>query len=100
MEWNVDGKQTRKSAKTAAWEIAAKRARQVEQDHLDTEFGAAAKPGAPKTVADAIALFTDSKRGEDLSDNTLYKHFIKDVTLSHLTTWRARWTFESSPRQA
>jgi hypothetical protein len=51
LEWNVDGKQTRKSAKTFTWEIAAKRARQIEQDHLDIESGAAAKPGAPKTVA-------------------------------------------------
>lgn len=112
LEWNLDGKQTRKSARAATWEIAAKRARQIEQDHLDVEFGAVAKPGAPKTLADAIALFMDSKRGEDLSANTLYKHaltlsrlqafcdhegllFIKDVTLSHLTTWRARWTFKS-----
>jgi len=54
----------------------------------------------------------DSKRGEDLAENTLYKHtltlnrlqtfcdkagvfFLKDITLSHLTSWRAAWTFES-----
>ena len=57
-------------------------------------------------------MFTDSKNGEDLAASALYKHkltlsrletfcdseglfFIKDVTLSHLTTWRARWTYES-----
>ena len=54
----------------------------------------------------------DSKRGEDLAENTLYKHtltltrlqefcdregiyFVKDITLGHLTTWRAGWPFES-----
>lgn len=54
----------------------------------------------------------DSKRGEDLAENTLYKHtltlkrlqkfcdregiyFVKDLTLTHLTTWRATWGFES-----
>ena len=63
-------------------------------------------------MAEAIALFMDSKRGEDLAANTLGKYvltlnrlqafcdgegllFAKDITLSHLTTWRAHWTFES-----
>jgi site-specific recombinase XerD len=60
----------------------------------------------------AIALFLDSKRGEDLAVNTLYKHkltlarlqafcdsegifHVKDITLHQLTSWRAKWTFES-----
>jgi len=77
----------------------------------DAELGRTA-PGAPKTVADAITLFMDSKRGEDLSANTLYKHaltlsrlqafcdaegifHVKDLTPSRLTTWRAKWTLES-----
>jgi len=111
MEWNLDGKQTRKSAKTFSWETAQQKARKIEQEHLDAELGHS-KPGAPKTVADAIALFLDSKRGEDLSENTLYKHKLTldrlqafcdtegifhahSITLSHLTTWRAKWTFES-----
>jgi len=63
-------------------------------------------------VEQAIALFMDSKRGEDLAENTLYKHtltlsrlqdfcdkqgvfFVKDITLAHLTTWRASWPFKS-----
>jgi len=54
----------------------------------------------------------DSKLGEDLAPNTLYRHtltlnrlqafcdtqgifFVKDITLSHLTSWRAGWTFDS-----
>jgi hypothetical protein len=112
LEWNVNGKQTRKSAKTRSWELGLKKARSLEIQAEDAELGKAAKPGAAKTVAEAIALFTDSKNGEDLAASTLYKHkltlsrlqafcegeglyFIKDVTLHHLTTWRAHWTFES-----
>lgn len=84
----------------------------IEDRHLDAELGRAPLPGDPKTVAEAIQLFMDSKRGEDLSENTLYKHkltldrlqvfceaegvlYLKDVTLAHLTTWRSQWTFDS-----
>jgi len=79
---------------------------------LDADLGNAPAPGAAKSVEQAIALFMDSKRGEDLSENTLYKHtltlkrlqefcdkegvfFVKDISLSHLTTWRASWPFKS-----
>ena len=111
MEWNLAGKQTRRTAKTSTWEIAQQKARKIEQEHLDAELGHST-PGAPKTVAEAIALFLDSKRGEDLSENTLYKHTLtlnrlqefcdvegifhaQNITLAHLTTWRAHWTFDS-----
>jgi integrase/recombinase XerD len=112
MEWNVDGKQTRKSAKTASWETAQLKARAIEQTYLDAELGRGPAPGEAKRVDEAVALFMDSKRGEDLAPNTLYKHtltlnrlqsfceaegifFVKDITLAHLTTWRAGWSFES-----
>ena len=112
LEWNLNGQQNRKSAKTRSWEQAQKKARLIEIQHEAAELGITARPEAAKTVAEAIALFTDSKNGEDLAASTLYKHkltlsrletfcdseglfFIKDVTLSHLTTWRARWTYES-----
>jgi len=112
MEWNVGGKQTRKSAKTQSWETAQLKARAIEQTHLDAEIGRGPTPGKAKRVDEAIALFMDSKRGEDLAANTLYKHtltlnrlqsfceaegifFVKDITLAHLTTWRAAWSFES-----
>jgi integrase/recombinase XerD len=112
MEWNVDGKQTRKSAKTFSWQIAGDKARAIEQTHLDAELGRGPAPAEAKTVEQAIKLFMDSKRGEDLSPATLYKHtftlkglqafcddgaifFVKDITLGHLTTWRASWGFES-----
>lgn len=113
LEWNLNGKQTRKSAKTATWEIAQQKARQIDRQYLDAELGKGPAPGAAKSVEEAIQLFMDSKRGEDLAPNTLYKHTLtlrrlqefcdaegifhaKDITLSHLTTWRAKWSFESS----
>ena len=112
MEYNVDGVQTRKSAKTFSWDTAGDKARAIEQAHLDAELGRGPAPSEAKTVEQAIALFTDSKRGEDLAPNTLYKHkltldrlqtfcdtegiyFAKDVSLAHLTTWRASWPFTS-----
>ena len=112
MEWNVKGKQTRKSAKTPNWDTAQQKARAIEQTHLDAELGRGPAPSEAKTVEQAIALFLDSKRGEDLAENTLYKHkltltrlqafcdaenifYAKDITLAHLTTWRASWPFNS-----
>jgi integrase/recombinase XerD len=112
MEYNVKGVQTRKSAKTFSWDTAQDKARAIEQTYLDAELGRGPAPTEAKTVEQAIALFMDSKRGEDLSPNTLYKHtltlkrlqlfcdtagiyFVKDITLSHLTTWRASWPFTS-----
>ena len=112
LQWNQHGEQTRKSAKTRSWEMAEQRARKLEQQYLDVELGNAA-PGAPTTVAAAIALFLDSKRGTGgVASNTLYKYgltlarlqafcdakdiiHVKDITLSQLTTWRATWPFES-----
>lgn len=106
------GKQTRKSAKTHSWEFAQEKARAIEKTHLDAELGRGPTPSEARTVEQAITLFADSKRGEDLAANTLYKHtltlkrlqtfcdtehifFVKDITLAHLTTWWASWTFES-----
>jgi integrase/recombinase XerD len=112
MEYNVKGVQTRKSAKTFSWDTAQEKARAIEKTHLDAELGRGPAPAEAKSVEQAIALFMDSKRGEDLAENTLYKHtltlnrlqtfcdtegifFVKDITLSHLTTWRAAWPFDS-----
>jgi integrase/recombinase XerD len=111
LQYNRNGKQTRQSAKTLSWEMAGQRAHKLEQQFLDAELGHTA-PGAPATVPDAIALFLDSKRGTRMASNTLYKYsltlsrlqafcdaegifHVKDITLSGLTTWRAKWPFES-----
>jgi len=112
-EWSLKGKQTRISSGSSRWETAARKARLMEKQHDDAELGLPKpKPELAKAVSEAIALFMDSKRGEDLAANTLYKHkltlgrlqdfcdregllFLNDVRLSHLTTWRAGWTFRS-----
>jgi len=112
MEYNVNGVQTRKTTKTANWDDLQNKACAIEKTYLDAELGRGPAPAKAKTVEQAIALFMDSKRGEDLAANTLYKHtltlnrlqtfcdtegvfFVKDITLSHLTSWRAAWPFES-----
>lgn len=106
------GKQIRKSTKTSNWDIASEKARAIEKTYLDAELGRGPAPAEAKSVEQAVALFMDSKRGEDLAENTLYKHtltlkrlqeycdqqsvfFVKDITLAHLTSWRAAWVFES-----
>ena len=110
MAWHLNG-QHRKSAKTNVWATAQKLAAKIEKDHTDERLGTTT-PGAPITVKDAIKIFTDSKRGEDLAPNTLGKYaltlsrlqavcdtegiyHVKNITLSVLTTWRAKWPFES-----
>ena len=112
LEWNVNGVQTRKSGKTFSWETAQQKADAIAKTHLDAELGLGPAPAKAKSVEEAIALFLNSKQGEDLSPNTIYKHkhtlkrlqefcdkagvfFVKDITLAHLTTWRASWPFKS-----
>ena len=112
LEWNVNGVQTRRSAKTFSWETAQQKADAIANTYLDAELGRGPAPAKAKSVEDAIALFLNSKQGEDLSPNTIYKHkhtlkrlqefcdkasvfFVKDITLAHLTTWRASWPFKS-----
>src|SRR5271157_2866019 len=73
LQWNLDGKQTRKSAKTRSWEMAEQKARHEEQRHVDAELGKVA-PSAPATVPDAVKLFMDAKRGGGLEANTLGKY--------------------------
>lgn len=110
-EWNINGKQTRQSAKTASWENAQEKARAIERKHLDGETGRT--PIKPATqVEEAISLFMASKRGEDLASDTLYRHeqtlerlqdfctrerisFVKDITMAHLAAWRPEWPYES-----
>jgi site-specific recombinase XerD len=93
------------------WEVAQRKARQIEQQLEDAELGKT-PPGASKTVKEAVELFLDNKRGENLAADSLYRHehitqqlldfchregivYVKDITLSHLTTWRSQWTLKS-----
>jgi len=74
LEYNTNGVQTRKSSKTFSWEEAQEKASAIEKMYLDAELGRGPTPAEAKSVEQAIALFLDSKRGEDLAENTLYKH--------------------------
>ncbi len=111
-ETNINGKQERKSLKTSSWEVAKQKARALEQLHLDAELGKGPAPAEAKSVEQAVELFMDAKRGEDLAANTLYKHkltlnrlrdfcdtkeifFVKDIQRADLEQWRATWPFES-----
>jgi len=112
VSWNKNGTQVQKSAKTRSWNLAAEYARQLETQFNNAELGKAPAPGAAKTVRDAVELFLTSKRNENLTADTLYRHtritqslvefcdhqgilLIKDVTLAHLTMWQAQWTVKS-----
>ena len=117
MEWNVNGKQTRKSGKTFNWDKAQQKARAIEQNAPGRRVGPRPAPAEAKTVEQAIALFMDSKRGEDLAENTLYKHtltltrlqefcdregiyFVKDITLGASDHMAGRLAFRIPASQA
>ncbi len=61
MEYNVDGVQTRKSAKTFSWDTAGDKARAIEQAHLDAELGR-----GPALRADGPAVRVRSVRLDPL----------------------------------
>jgi hypothetical protein len=60
LEWNHEGRQTPKSAKTLNWEIAEQRARHKEQEFLDANLGRAPAPEAAKRGEEATAPFITS----------------------------------------
>lgn len=108
LQTNVSGVQKRWSAKTDSWDAAQRQARALE---VRSENGTPS-PTAAKTVAQAVDLFLDNKRGENLAADSLYRHehitkqllefcnrrgilFIKDVTLDVLTSWRGEWTVKA-----
>lgn len=112
LTWNHLGKQSRQTSGSSAWETAQKKARLIEARYENAELGIRSVAATPASVEQSIKLFLDSKRGENLSPNTLSKHrltlsrlleycnrvgilFIRDVTLSHLSSWRATWPFLS-----
>jgi len=74
VSWNKNGTQVQKSAKTRSWNLAAEYARQLETQFNNAELGKAPAPGAAKTVREAVELFLTSKRNENLTADTLYRH--------------------------
>jgi Zn-finger protein len=108
LQTNENGKQRLWSAKTRVWVEGERKAKEIERAYDAT--GTA--PTAAKTVKEAIELFLNTKRGEDLAPDTLYRHeyitgllldfcnrenilFVRDITLAHLGSWKAEWGLKS-----
>ncbi|HET7439960.1 MAG TPA: hypothetical protein VFJ47_01560, partial [Terriglobales bacterium] len=111
--------QSRWSSKQSNWRAAEHMARQFEHKLEDVITGRAPAAGSDKTVKDAVEQFlnekatTITKRGQRISDDTLYRHeftlkqlqefcteqgivFLKDITLAHLRSWRTKWTVNAA----
>jgi site-specific recombinase XerD len=105
LSYREGGKQVLRSAKTRDWAEGQAKA-EVQKKRSDG--------GTPeaKTVAEAIALFLESKRSENLAADSIYRHehttgdllnfcnsqgilFVKDITVSHLGSWRGQWTVQA-----
>jgi integrase/recombinase XerD len=110
LNWSFAGRQFRQSAKTKSWEIAARKARSVEQEYHQREFGETPKKTEPITLEKAVEAYLDDKRSQRLKDTTLTKletifkkqmlswcraagiHLLTDFDLTYLRQWRNSWT--------
>ena len=103
--------QSRWSSKLKNWREAEHLARELEEKLSDIKEGRS-RPDT-KTVEEAVILFLQNKRGEQLASDTLYRHTyitglllefckrqgivaIRDITLAHLGAWRSEWTVKSA----
>jgi site-specific recombinase XerD len=109
---NQDGKQERWSSKETTWEGATRLANHLMKQDEDARYGRTTGAAPAKSVKEAIDIFLDAKRSENLSPDTVYRHeqiagllldfcnrqgvlFIKDLTLAHLTTWQSDWSVKA-----
>jgi len=108
--WHYHGKMFRQSASTRDWNVAAKMARNVEQDYErhQTREPKAALDNGP-TLEGAVNLYLVDRESQHLRPATLSKletifskqmlawfhdlgvRFLRDVTLPHLQAWRGSW---------
>ena len=108
LSYRRDGRQVLESAKTRSWAEGQTKAEKKAQ----SEAGVTPSATAAKTVAGAIALFLENKRGENLAADSIYRHehitadllafcnrqgilFVKDITISHLGSWRGEWKVQA-----
>ena len=108
LRWFWKGKQHRKSAKTRSWTKAESEKRRLEAQYEAAELGKPVRSDEPVTVEQSIAAFLNEKRGGQAAQNTLAKYeltlsrlqdfciakdiyFLNQITLEHLSTWRATW---------
>lgn len=115
MRWYWKGKQRRKSAKTRSWTKAEGEKRKLEAQYEAAEMGKPVRSDEPVTVEQAIHAFINEKKGGKAAQNTLAKYeltlsrledfctakniyFLNQITLEHLSNWRATWDqYYSSP---
>jgi integrase/recombinase XerD len=109
LQWCVNGKQYRFSAKTRSWETATRKARQKEQELERAELGQPPKNDEPVTVLYAVEQYLADKRAQKLKEVTLKKLevifqkqlvswcnaagivYLKGLTLPLLRQWRNTW---------
>ena len=109
LRWTWEGKQLRRSAKTRSWAAAERAKRALEMQYETALAGEPAKDDEPVTIEQAVAAFLADKTGAQAADNTISKYkltlsrlqafstaqglfFVREITLEHLSTWRATWS--------
>ncbi len=98
----------RRSAKTRSWSGAERAKRALEMQYETALADKPPKDDAPVTIEQSIASFLADKTGAKTADNTISKYkltlsrlqdfcvgeglfFVREITLEHLSTWRATW---------
>ncbi len=114
LQWGKNGK---KSAKTRSWEIATKKARQLEEElELLSQGIEPPKKADHITIEDAASLYLADMVQREIKDpskarrmlsrlqdyaNARQVILLKDVSARLMTEWRSKWTFKikaGSPR--
>ena len=109
LRWTSDGRQCRRTAKSRSWQQAERAKRELEMQFDAAESKRPIEPNLATTVEQAIEAFLAEKTGGMKSKNTIGKYrltlqrfqdfctargilFLREVTLEHLSGWRAGWT--------
>jgi hypothetical protein len=113
LQWNKNGNQFKKSAKTRSWDVATKAARKLE-DELEQEVLGVEPIKKPDhiTIEAAVDLYLSDMTQRALAKPTIDKArrmltrlrdyanargiiLLKDVTARLLTEWRSTWKFKA-----
>ena len=113
LQWNENGYQFKRSAKTRSWDIATKAARRLEEDlELAANGIEPPKKADHITIDSAVDLYLSDMTQRALAKPTIDKArrmltrlrdyanargiiLLKDVTARLLTEWRSTWTFKA-----
>jgi integrase/recombinase XerD len=107
--WHHRGQMFRQSASTAKWDVAAQKARRIEDDFERAALGKPAVSTEGVTLAATVRLFLIDREAQHLKPSTISKlttifekqmltwftdlgvRHLRDITLPHLQGWRATW---------